>query len=204
MADPNIPKNQQDAFPILTIAGATAPQTTTVIGGQVQKYWGPTDTGVNGVNTTTDANGHIFVVTNYLDLSGCCNGTMMIKRDNSIVNAPVVANGFIRFQYRTSKATTMPTSNLLGGVNFNLQNACGMTTLEATGRVFAAVVGTRTDFQYITVTWGPSATPGTPVISPVTIGSDMRIFFSFNSAQGALTNAPTANDFWSIAIWGSS
>jgi hypothetical protein len=214
MVDPSVPINQQNAFPTLTIAGATAPQQTVVTGGQVQKYFGPVDTGINAVAATTDAQGHIYVVTNFLDLSGCSNGGLVVARTTSIVNpnpVAVLAAFFVRFQYRLDKTTVMPTSNLLGvapPTSLNL-GFCGMIQLQAggAGTVFAAMAGAtpnaaRTEYELLT--WGPSATGGGAQISPVTIGSDVRIFLSFNTTTAAPANPPLVSDFFSVAIWGSS
>lgn len=195
MAQPFIPQNQIDSFPLLTVGEATAPQTTRVLGGQVQKYWGPADTGISDLSTQTDANGHVFCVSNYLDLSGCSNGALVVRRTNTVDAVPGALAGLqIRFQYRLIPTTVMPTSTTFGGAPGFLM--AGMSALNAALFVFAAMATGGTEYGLFS--WGPSATNTAFNPSPVTIGSDVRVFISFVLA------AVGANNKFSVSLWGSS
>ena len=204
MADPVIPANQQDSFPIVSVTGAQQATETRIIGGTVLKYWGPAATGITNaaVPVGGDANGHRFLATNYLDMTGISVGAALVSRFDSVAN-PVATPAFQLFmQYRLDKTTTMPTSLvLLGGINLP---QCGMKPIHTTAFAFAASPATPAGTmatEYALITWGPSTDAGSGVadnLAQVTIVSDVRIFISFS------TNVLVATNRFSLSIWGSS
>jgi hypothetical protein len=196
MTDPAIPLNQQDAFPLQSIAAAQQATDVQVIGGMVTKYFGPSATGVFAAAVTTDANGHRFCASNYLDMMGCNVGAALISR-NDTAAAPLAAPAFqLLMQYRATPITVMPTSNALGGGSINLDQ-CGMIGIHTTLFTFAASTAPIT--EYALISWGPSTDAGTGAVpSPVSVFADVRFFISFG------TNTPAATNRFSLSIWGSS
>jgi len=201
MADPIIPANQRDSFPLETVTGAQQASETRIVGGMVVKYWGPSATNLTPAVLATDGNGHICGITNYLDMTGCTNVVALIKRLDTAAAPAAVTPLLLQVQYRLDKATTMPSSLLLGGVNINLLQ-CGMVPIQSgAGFVFAASGAPITGAlaQYAQLSWGPSVSAGTGANpSPVAIGSDVRFILS-----AAKIAVPGTNSF-SLSIWGSS
>jgi len=195
VAQPIIPQNQIDSFPLLTVAQANAPDKMTIQGGQVQKYWGQTSVGIDDASVQTDGNSHVFCVSNYLDMTGCSNGAVLVRRTNTVDAVPGALAGMqVRFQYRLTPTTTMPTSTTFGGAPGFLM--AGMQALNAAVFTFAAMATGSTEYGLFT--WGPSATNTAFNPSPVTIGSDVRVFISFVLA------AVGANNKFAVSVWGSS
>lgn len=87
----NVPMNQRRALPVLQ-SGGSAGQPN-VIGGNVVRKWSPTQTGLDAGAAQTDANGHVFLATNFLDLSGCRAFTALIERTGA-VNPLVLPNTY--------------------------------------------------------------------------------------------------------------
>lgn len=77
----NVPKFQRDALPIV-VGGASTPSQV-LEGGRVVRKWTPAATGINGSAVTVDANGHVFLPTGFLDLSGCRSLTALVERIGS-------------------------------------------------------------------------------------------------------------------------
>lgn len=200
MATPTIPINQQNTFPIQTVADATSPDQVIIIGGQVTKRWGPSSvatigSGVSNGSVTIDANGHRFVVSNFLSAQGCSNFAALVTRGNATAVGLGALPAFgIWVQYRLTPVTTMPTSQPGGSIALD---QCGMALVNSTLVTFTAMA--QNDIQYGLVTWGPSTDAGSSAImDPTAIGTDMRIFASWS------TNVVDVNNKFSLTIWGSS
>jgi hypothetical protein len=84
MAQPQIPKTQQDALPLITVgdAIAQAADTVTIIGSTIIKKWGPAATGINGSQDSNIADpttaGQVYLLTNWLDFSGMTRFTVAL------------------------------------------------------------------------------------------------------------------------------
>jgi hypothetical protein len=204
MAQPAIPINQQNALPIQSIAAASSPDQVTINGGQVLKYFSPGSatppahgTGINGTPAGTDGNGHVFIASNFLGLSGCSNLVALITRGNSSgVGLGALTAMSLLMQYRLTPITVAPTSNALGGGSINLDQ-CGMGVIATTSVIFPGM--NSGNFEYVALSWGPSVDLGSStVITPTTIGADLRFILSWS------TNAVNVNNLFSLSVWGSS
>src|SRR3990172_4433619 len=195
MAEPIIPINQQDSFPILSVVGAQSADDVRILGGTVTKYWGPATTGVSGIPVTTDPAGPLSRASRYLNLEGCSVIGALISRFNAGAGGALPALQ-LWMQYRLDKATVMPTSNALGGGSINLDQ-CGMVAVHSGLLAFAATPGGLAGTEYALITWGPSTDVGIspPEISPTTLFSDVRFFISFS------TNPVAAANLFSLSIW---
>lgn len=204
MPDPIIPENQRNSFPLQTVSGAEGAEVTVVVGGQVQKYWGPSSSGIVNASAVNVGGGHIACVGNYLDMSGCINVALLLTYfSNEAAGIAAPPNAILFAQCRLTKSTVMPLFNTdpaAGTIHLEL---CGMQQMgptidSATGADWAATgAGATPTLQYLYRSWGPSLagqnSHGTQVI-----GSDVRFILSF------ATNPVNAAKKFSLSVWGSS
>lgn len=83
----NVPRNQLRGLPVLQTGGSAG--NANIVGGNVVRKWSSVQTGLDVAAAQTDANGHVYLATNFLDLSGCRAFTAMIVRTGAV--APLVA-----------------------------------------------------------------------------------------------------------------
>ena len=192
----NTPKNQIDALPIMTVVAAAAADDITIVGGTIAKFWSPTTLGMAGIVPTTDAAGHVFLVTPFLDMTGCTNGALLLTRtDTANSLAGAIYNPLVLCQYRITHVGAMPTSFASGG-SINLPQA-GINLIAPNPIAFVATIAAPTTQRGL-ATWGPSAIVASANQVGMTIGADVRIFVSFS------TNAQPVTQTFSVSIWGAS
>ena len=72
----NIPVNQQNAIPIWTLGGGLA----NIVGGTVTRSWDSDMLGIKGALVTTLATGETLIASNWLDVSGCSQFALAVRR----------------------------------------------------------------------------------------------------------------------------
>jgi len=101
----SVPVNQLDALPLLTADQLAYGGTVSIISGQVNRYFSPADTGVNGATmNTVDPSGALsgfpsnnyrhIIQTNTLDVRGCTFFTVLLAVKITAVNQEKVGGVF--------------------------------------------------------------------------------------------------------------
>lgn len=188
----NVPQNQRDALPIMQSGGTNG--TVDVLGGVVVRKWTAAQTGIASASVTTDANGHVYCVTSFLDTSGCRSFTALMLRGTtpagSLLATPAM---LVQFQMRIDAADVPPTSLPGGSINLPF---CGMSPVNTTGLTWPAL-NDDAEVQRALRCWDLAEIMG----NAGTVGSqqaDARFFLSFG------TSAVSADNKFTVVLWGTS
>lgn len=192
MGSQAIPKLQQNALPLQTIAQANAG--TVVDFGQSQaRFWDALTLGVNGVAPAT-VNTKVCLVTGYLDVRGLSHFAFTLRRQWTGGGAgPALTACTLGFQYRQGVADAPSASYVVGGGINDAMNA--IVSVTSGSVIFPATTGA--EFQTAPWAWDPSVGSGLATSQGTMIGYDVRLIVSWATNPVAATNLFTA---W---LWGS-
>jgi len=182
----NLPQNQIAALPVIGGTGGSV----IVVGGVPTRKWTSLQTGINTVATTTDANGHVFCVTGFLDVTGCRSFMGLILRSSAgaALGAPPAMT--VWFQPRINDTDVPPTS-LAPGIQLTF---CGMS--QCGPNIGLPAMAAAAEVQRALMCWDFSEVTGAAgVVGSMSDG--VRFFLSF------ATNAVNADNRFNLTLWGS-
>jgi hypothetical protein len=118
------PENQLRALPILTQQQIAAPGEAVVIGGQVIRYWSPSQLGLNGVSgnvadpdNVPSVAADVSMFTNYVDGRGCNAFTLMLVNDPFVAPAGETAwHIYLQYAGTGSVGLVQPRSGTAGRI----------------------------------------------------------------------------------------
>lgn len=187
----NVPQNQLDALPVFQNGGSAGGGN--VLGGVVVRKWTAATTGINGSAALTDANGHVYLATGFLDTSGCRSFTGLLLRSSSGGALVATAPMLVYFQMRVDAADIAPTSLPGGAINLDY---CGMSVVN-NNTITWPLMGSAAEVQRALRCWDLS-TPAGFAGAAGSQSADVRLLLSFG------TTAIAANNRFSLILWGSS
>lgn len=185
----NVPQNQINALPVFQTGGASG--SSSIVGGQVVRRWTAAQTGIDTEATGTDANGHVFLATDYLDTSGCRSFTALMLRSSAGAALAATPAMLLYFQMRIDSSDAAPSS--LPGLNLAF---CGMSVVNA-NTITWPLMGSAGEVQRALRCWDLSTVAG--VAGAVgSQSADVRLLMSFGVA------AVNADNRFSLVLWGTS
>jgi hypothetical protein len=190
------PQNQLDALPLQDADTVAEGGTLQVIGGALYRYFNATQLGIAGIPMATFT-GEQALVTPYLDLRGCINGTLALRTVNNVSGRAALPAIFLFVQYRLGPSDTPPVyyaNN--GGAGSRDEQDNAMAPVQSTGLVFA-ITAAAGEQQTLFWTWGPGATAGQGNVFGV-VGSDCRFIITTQTLGMSTNNVFSAN------LWASS
>lgn len=188
------PINQQNALPTLNTGASSG--TGSIIGGTVIRKWTAAQVGIDGVATTTDANGHVYCVSNFLNVTGCRSfATLLLRSSSSGALIATPPGMLLMWQMRVDAADIPPTS--LPGVGINLE-FCGMSGINTGGAISWPAMGSAAEVQRHLLAWDFTNQLSAGVAGATgSMSNDVRFFLSFSAS------AVGANNRFSMILWGS-
>lgn len=187
----NTPAYQLDALPVFQNGGTAG--AGNIVGGVVVRKWLAATTGINASAATTDANGHVFLATAFLDTSGCRSFTALMLRSSAAGALVATAPMLVYFQMRINAADVAPTSLPGGAINLDY---CGMSVVNNNTLTWP-LMGSAAEVQRALRCWDLS-TPAGFAGAAGSQSADVRLLLSFG------TTAIDANNRFSLLLWGSS
>lgn len=189
-----IPVNQLNGLPLISAAQAATAGTVQILGGAISRTFSPAQLGINGVTTQT-VNTKICLVTNWLDLRGCCYHQFTLSKLNN-TGGPLAALPACQLTIQTRLGPTdAPSASLVtgGGINdamnaiYSVSSGSVTFAASAAGDLFRAVWA-----------FGPNLGTGLAVDTAVAIGGNVRFIVSWS------TNAVNAGNLFSAFLESSS
>jgi hypothetical protein len=185
MGTPQIPKTQQDALPILTIAQASAGDIQ-LLGNSITKFWSSAALNMPFSNISTGS----IAYSSTLDVRGCTKFALVVKRTFTVDGADVIKPFVIYGDSGGSFPAAADIFTILGSTNPYLSTSSFSINVAGPSPLIVAF------------TWGDGTSgwvsPGAGTVGVgIAIGTSVRV---------ALTNSvPTsANRTFSVELWGAS
>lgn len=195
MGTPQIPKTQQDALPLQTIAGALAGDIQ-VVGNALTRYWSPSVTGINGAKRVNIGAGASFILTSFLDVRGCNQFQAIMVRTAITVTGDDTTRFRMFLQYRAGGSGGIQPIALNASLsNLTFFPVLGTCTPDAGGGGYPqsipliAALGFSNNFLNAT-----TAEAGAKVI-----GTDVRFLFLWDAL-----NPGDPNQSWDLHLWGAT
>jgi len=187
----NMPQNQIDALPLFSADTAAKGGIISIFAGSFTRYLDGPTTGINGSAFATDANGLVFIVSDFMDLRGCRSFAILLRR--AFVGVGALLQGInVWVQYRFTTAEVPLTSFAPAAAN---QEYLGMFLLgfqPITFPAFGAAGQVQTSYRG----WNTAQASGVGGM-PQSLGTDCRLVLIANGAIAA-TNTFT------MTLWGAS
>jgi hypothetical protein len=195
MGTPQIPKTQQDALPLQTIAGALAGDIQ-VVGNALTRYWAPSVTGISGSFRTNIGASASFILSNFLDVRGCNQFQAIMVRNALTVTGDDTTRFRMFLQYRAGGTGGVQPIALNASLsNLTFYSVVGTCTPDAGGGGYPQSIP-------LTQALGFSnnfLNAATAEAGVKTIGTDVRFLFVWDAL-----NPGNINQSWDLHLWGAT